>query len=159
MTKHDTFISIINLWPNMVELHADLKKSHQLKYDAVKAWKKNNSIPSCYWIDLIRAAEVRGFCGVTLEALAALSNKWQLPHAFSIGGGCFQTNENNMTQVIEIQTYACASGFAFPIFSSSNKPTTTVCAVDVSINILKEHTRRFSWCPFRSTCKIELRRF
>ncbi len=56
---------IINLWPSMSDLAADLGKP----YSTVNAWKQRGSIPARFDLELIKSAAKRGVT-LTLEQLA-----------------------------------------------------------------------------------------
>lgn len=66
----DTFSSIIDLWPSAAALASDLDE----KDVTVRKWRNRNSIPGEKWLRLVRAAERRGFCGVTLGRLAQIAD-------------------------------------------------------------------------------------
>ena len=57
--------NIINLWPSLSDLAADLRKP----YSTVNAWKQRGSIPAKFDLALIEAAKQRGQ-RLTLEQLA-----------------------------------------------------------------------------------------
>lgn len=62
-----THADLINLWPSISEFAADLS----VEYGTAKAMRRRSSIPSEYWLAVVRSAEARGIVGVSLEALAA----------------------------------------------------------------------------------------
>lgn len=62
-----THADLINLWPSLSEFAADLS----VEYGTAKAMRRRSSIPSEYWLVVVRSAETREIDGVTLEALAA----------------------------------------------------------------------------------------
>jgi hypothetical protein len=62
-----THADIINLWPSLTDFAADLS----VEYGTAKAMRRRGSIPSEYWLAVVRKAESREIDGVTLEALAA----------------------------------------------------------------------------------------
>jgi hypothetical protein len=62
-----THADLINLWPSLSDFATDLS----IEYGTAKAMRRRSSIPSEYWMTLVRAAETREINGVTLEALAA----------------------------------------------------------------------------------------
>jgi len=61
-----THADIINLWPSLSDFAADLS----IEYGTAKAMRRRGSIPSEYWLALVRCAERRNINDVTLEALA-----------------------------------------------------------------------------------------
>lgn len=62
-----THADLINLWPSLSDFAADLS----VEYGTAKAMRRRSSIPSEYWLALVKAAETREIAGVNLEALAA----------------------------------------------------------------------------------------
>lgn len=64
----DRFAKVIDLWPTAGHMAGDIGVA---KF-TTQAWKKRG-IPSCYWIEIVAAAERRGYVGVTLDRLAFLS--------------------------------------------------------------------------------------
>lgn len=64
-----TYAQIISKWETCSDLASDLGVSAGL----VRAWRHRDKIPSAYWLDVARAAEGRGFKGVTLDALATIA--------------------------------------------------------------------------------------
>lgn len=65
--RHMTHADLINLWPSLSDFAADLG----IEYGTAKAMRRRSSIPSEYWLTMVRTAETREIAGVTLEALAA----------------------------------------------------------------------------------------
>ncbi|HTV69299.1 MAG TPA: hypothetical protein VMF90_12250 [Rhizobiaceae bacterium] len=61
-----THVDVINLWPSLSEFAADLS----IEYGTAKAMRRRGSIPSEYWVAVVKSAERRELAGVTLEALA-----------------------------------------------------------------------------------------
>lgn len=61
-----THTDLINLWPSLAEFALDLG----VEYGTAKAMRRRSSIPSEYWITMVRSAEGREIAGVNLEALA-----------------------------------------------------------------------------------------
>jgi len=59
------FREIVNLWPSMADLSADLGE----RYETVRKWRGRNRIPSEYWTRIVRAAKKRRL-KVTIEMLA-----------------------------------------------------------------------------------------
>lgn len=64
-----TFRQVIDLWPTMVELAAELG----VGYEACNQWRKRDSIPPWAHAALYKAAQSRGFKAVTRELLDELS--------------------------------------------------------------------------------------
>lgn len=62
-----THADLINLWPSLADFAADIG----VEYGTAKAMRRRSSIPSEYWLAMVRSADVRTIAGVTLEALAA----------------------------------------------------------------------------------------
>lgn len=62
-----THADIINQWPSLSEFAADLS----IEYGTAKAMRRRSSIPSEYWLTVVRKANSREIVGVTLEELAA----------------------------------------------------------------------------------------
>lgn len=59
------FKSIINEWPNVASLAADLhRRNRQVSVEAfhhrINKWQRRNKIPAEYWADFLSAAEERG---------------------------------------------------------------------------------------------------
>jgi hypothetical protein len=61
-----THVDVINLWPSLSEFAADLG----IEYGTAKAMRRRGSIPSEYWVAVVKNAERRDLADVTLEALA-----------------------------------------------------------------------------------------
>jgi len=68
-----SFTKIIAKWPSTADLAADLGESA----NTVKKWGQRNSIPSEYWLPLVRAAARRELTGVSLEACARAAENRQ----------------------------------------------------------------------------------
>lgn len=66
-----SFRHVIDLWPTMVVLAADLG----LGYEAVNQWRKRDSIPTWVHARLLQAAHARGFEKVTRELLDELTER------------------------------------------------------------------------------------
>lgn len=64
-----TFPDVISKWPNAGELARDIN----IKRGAVKQWRRRESIPSEYWLDIESAARRRGIEGVTVFVLAEIA--------------------------------------------------------------------------------------
>lgn len=64
-----TFPSIISLWPTISSLAEDLG----VQYVTAQAMVRRQRIPPRYWNALVAGAQRRGFSGVTLSALADIS--------------------------------------------------------------------------------------
>ncbi|OJU37177.1 MAG: hypothetical protein BGN94_08175 [Rhizobiales bacterium 68-8] len=62
-----THSDLINLWPTLADFAADIG----VEYGTAKAMRRRSSVPSEYWLSMVRSADGRGIAGVTLEALAA----------------------------------------------------------------------------------------
>jgi hypothetical protein len=58
---------IINKWPSLAEFATDIA----VEYGTAKAMRRRSSVPSEYWLTMVRAAEARELSDVTLEALAS----------------------------------------------------------------------------------------
>lgn len=56
---------VFEIWPTMAEMAKDLQKPYQ----TVASWKARNSIPADYDLDVVDAAQNRGF-NLSLESLA-----------------------------------------------------------------------------------------
>jgi len=80
-----SFKSIISLWPTRQKLAEDLNAEIFGGTDAANApvteqtinsmfWR--DSVPSGYWLGLIKAAKRRQHSGVTLEALASIRQEY-----------------------------------------------------------------------------------
>ncbi|MEH6474452.1 MAG: hypothetical protein V7727_02130 [Sneathiella sp.] len=63
------FRLIIEQWPNVAELAADLG----VKKGTVDLWKHRNKIPAEYWKAVTEAAKRRGIKGVNPDAMAELA--------------------------------------------------------------------------------------
>lgn len=61
-----THTDIINCWSTIGAFASDIGCS----YEAAKAMRRRNVIPSGYWMRLTQVAADRGIEGVTLESLA-----------------------------------------------------------------------------------------
>jgi hypothetical protein len=72
-----TFADIIAAWPSAEEFGRDIGVSGV----TARAMRNRNSIAAQYWRRIVRAAEVRGISGVTLELLAALAAGEPLPES------------------------------------------------------------------------------
>lgn len=70
----DSFKSIISLWPSYGDLAKDVTAAGgaPVRYGNVQIWSFRDSIPPEWWRAVIKAAEQRGFSGVTIERLATL---------------------------------------------------------------------------------------
>lgn len=67
----EDFRAIIVKWPDLDALAADAGAGKE----AVKKWKRRNTIPAEYWAGLIQAAETRGIQGVTADVLATIARR------------------------------------------------------------------------------------
>jgi hypothetical protein len=67
-----TFSAIIGLWPSAADFARDVGVSNVV---SVRVWKHRDHIPSDKWAVVVKAADQRGFSGVTLELLASLAAK------------------------------------------------------------------------------------
>jgi hypothetical protein len=67
----DTFSDIIALWGTATALGRDIGESGV----TVRAWRNRDSIPSAKWRNVVRAAQRRGFKGVTVNLLAKLAHE------------------------------------------------------------------------------------
>ena len=65
----ENFRSLISLWNTRVEMASDMGVGKNV----VQQWYNRDSIPADRWIQLIAAAESRGFEGITLELLASIA--------------------------------------------------------------------------------------
>ncbi|WP_161624998.1 carph-isopro domain-containing protein [Paramagnetospirillum caucaseum] len=83
-----TFADIIALWGTATALAADIGETGL----NVRAWRNRNSIPASRWLDVVAAAERRGFEGVTLSLFAHLAARpapdSSLPGAVNSPDGC-----------------------------------------------------------------------
>jgi hypothetical protein len=68
MHMHD-FRAVISLWKPVENLADDIGQ----KGGTVRQWRLRNFIPPEHWSDVVAAARLRGFAGVTLELLAAFA--------------------------------------------------------------------------------------
>ncbi len=64
-----TFLDVIEKWPSTKALSLDVGAKHE----AVKQWRKRNSIPATFWLPLEEAARRKGIEGVTLFTLAEIA--------------------------------------------------------------------------------------
>ena len=67
----EKFADVIALWGTAESLGKDIGESGI----TVRAWRNRNSIPGEHWQKLVKAAEARGFPGVTLDVLADIAAK------------------------------------------------------------------------------------
>lgn len=65
----NSFSDIISAWPSAAELGRDIGVTGLV----VRTWRARGSIPSEYWIAIIRAAKDRKIKGVTLECFARMA--------------------------------------------------------------------------------------
>jgi hypothetical protein len=65
------FLAVIDLWPSVSELAADMG----VPYGVAAQWRRRGSIPADRWLSLINRARERGFEGITLEGLAVAAQR------------------------------------------------------------------------------------
>jgi hypothetical protein len=65
----NTFADVINRWPSAAAFASDLKITGL----RARQWRRRNSIPAGKWLDVIAAAEARGFDGITVDRLASIA--------------------------------------------------------------------------------------
>jgi hypothetical protein len=65
----ETYRDVISKWHRVSDLAADIEQ----KPATVQAWKARDNIRPQYWLDIVKAAQRRGFYSVTLETLAKIA--------------------------------------------------------------------------------------
>jgi hypothetical protein len=76
-----TFTDVINLWPSLGEFAEDIG----VNYVTAQVMKHRDSINSRHWLNVVKAAEARGFEQVTVELLASLKTPGNRPKRWSAG--------------------------------------------------------------------------
>lgn len=64
------FSDVINRWPSLTAFAADIR----VGYVTAQVMRYRNSIAPSHWLDVVRAAERRGYHDVTLDLLVHLKS-------------------------------------------------------------------------------------
>lgn len=65
----ETFTQVIDRWPSLQDFASDAR----VKYGTAQVMRFRNSIDASHWLEIVSAAQRRGYADVTYEALARIA--------------------------------------------------------------------------------------